>query len=272
MLYSECEQKFNPHTANSGPSSIHHQHHSQHLNILSPHLNNADYLASAAMSISPKYNTAFSVTNLLNPNALEESYKKDQQQQHLQVTEQATNFLHSYQNRTNLASNGSTASSSASSTSSSTSSSNQSTKNPSPSGGMYQNSPTSGSALSFTNQALGSLCSSGSNSSSSAANTTSSSSSSNASSNLSAAAAGLANPYFNYSNTSSYPTGYPQIPAQHHAAAAYNAYGYGSAVGMGQNLGESEAYVNSQFQYSNGGPQAWYSNPTDPRFTSKFCD
>jgi hypothetical protein len=55
MLYPECEQKFSGHAATPA---------AQHLGLLSPHLSGADY---AAMSLSPKYNTAFSVTSLLNP-------------------------------------------------------------------------------------------------------------------------------------------------------------------------------------------------------------
>lgn len=153
MLYSECEQKFS--------MNHHNQSTNQHLSIL-PHINNADYLATAAMSLSPKYNTAFSVTNLLNP-VLEETYKKQQlQQQHQLIQQQQQQeFLQSYQNRTNLTSNGSSNSSSSSSTSSV-----QSTKHPSPSHSAhsvtnpsgYQNSPTSASSFTSAIQpALGLL-------------------------------------------------------------------------------------------------------------------
>jgi hypothetical protein len=135
---------------------------------------------------------------------------------------------------------------------------------------MYQGSPTFTSAAQLAPGSSGSLCSSGSNSSSSAAPT------SNPASNLSAAAADkLFNPYFNYSNGQfgSYPGAAAHAPAgaqlhHHHPYGAYNSAYCGSASG-GQSLAEAEGYASSQFQYAGAGPQAWYSNPTDPRFTSK---
>lgn len=274
MLYSECEQKFGHLNHQNTPAS-------QHLNILSPHLNTQDYLASAAMSLSPKYNTAFSVSNLLNP-VLEESYKKQQlQQQHLlqQQQQEASNFLYS-QTRQTLASNGSSASSSSSSSSnSSTSSSNQSTKHPSPShsahsgthSSIYQNSPTSASSFTSAIQpSLGSLCSSGSNSS---LTNGSGSTGSTSGTNSNSLTAGLANQYFNYQNSQFGQYGH-QIPSGSSGQHNYNAYNspYCNSNNMNQNLTESEAYANSQLQYSNTGSQnPWYSNPNDPRFTmSRF--
>ena len=277
MLYSDCEQKYTP-------SSNQHK---------LPHLTNADYLTSAAMSLSPKYNTAFSVTSLLNP-ALEETYKISSQfhhhhhHHHNQQHDLATsNFLNSYSNRNNT-NNSTTTNNNASSSSSSVSSTsssiiNSSTKHPSPSNSahsgthpsLYQNSPTSQLEPEFSRftsaiqPALGSLCSSGSNSSSSAASTTTPAVPPGSGFNP----AGLANPYFNYSNNqfSSFHHSGNNIGHQSSAHHQYNAYNQAYTNGnIGQNFAESDGYPNTQLQYSSGGPQAWYPNPNDPRFSSKL--
>lgn len=229
MLYSECEQKFGLNQTSTN----------QHLNILP----NADYLATAGMSLSPKYNTAFSVTNLLNP-VLEDSYKKSQFQQ-----QEASNFLNSYTNRvshlaTDSSGNSTSNSHSSSSSTSSTTSvqSNANPKHPSPSNSahshpsIYQNSPTS-----HTSDPAAS--------------------------------------YFNYSNSHQFGSfhasgnGY-QIgsAAQHHynlPSSAYN-QAYANGTNVNQNFHDGDAYANQQLQYPSGGPQTWYSNPNDPRFSSRF--
>ncbi len=144
---------------------------------------------------------------------------------------------------------------------------------------MYQNSPTpqlepeSSRFMSAIQPALGSLCSSGSNSSSSAASTTTPTTISAASGTPgSSFTASLANPYFNYSNNqfSSFHHSSNNIGHQsaHHQYNAYNqAYANGT-TNIGQNFTENDSYANSQLQYSSG-PQAWYPNPSDPRFSSK---
>jgi len=244
------------------------------------------------MSLSPKYNTAFSVTSLLNP-ALEDAYKISSQFQHhlhhnhSQQDLAAPNFLNSYSSRNNNTINSNNASSSSSSVSSTSSSIiNSSTKHPSPSNSansgthpsLYQNSPTSQlepESSRFTSAiqpALGSLCSSGSNSSSSAVSTTTTAVTGSVPPVAGFNPAGLANPYFNYSNnqfSSFHHSGnnFGHQGSAHHHYNAYNqAYGNGN---MSQNFTESDSYPNAQLQYSTGGPQSWYPNPSDPRFSSK---
>jgi hypothetical protein len=128
MLYPDCER--------AGGNVQMSQAAHQHLNLLSSHLNQADYLATAAMALSPKYNTAFNVTSLLNP-VLEESYRKQQEayHHHHQQQQQQHQFksepLAQQSRASNNMSGGSTGSASTPSSLSSSSSSS-SVKHPSP--------------------------------------------------------------------------------------------------------------------------------------------
>ncbi len=275
----------------------------QHLNLLSSHLNQqqADYLASAAMALSPKYNSAFTVTNLLNP-VLEESYKKqnDLTSNFQQVLSQSyqTNRNTNSSNNNNPANNTANSASN-NSTSSSTNSSSSTT-------------PTNASSSSN---------SSASNSSSSSSSSTPSSSSSSSSSSVSSlssinnlknntsplsslnqpthpsslmngnypasfcplpSSAGSVNgtAYFNYPHAhqsanqfnSSISQSMSNTPHSHHAygglQSAYHhshtPYHYNTGVPSGIDNENLSSY--SQIQYPNA--PSWYSNPTDPRFAS----
>lgn len=295
MIYAECERNGTLVPSQTNPSNHH------NLNILSSHLNNPDYLATAAMALSPKYNTAFSVTNLLNP-VLEESYKKQQQQhqQQLQLqTQDASNsfsqaLVQSYQNSRNATSNLLSASSTASSSSSSSSSSASSST---PSSSSNSNSSNSSSINvkhspthniqhpSFGNYQASSF------SSVPSSNSSISSSSSSSSSSNSSNCPPIANPYFNYQAATQFsssihpgshlnPNQGLNNPNSSHLSHHYNlqqytnsAYcnGIGGVGSSSSNDNENMGYVNSQIQSYSNPPASWYPSPnSDPRFASKI--
>lgn len=248
MIYPECDR-------NTVPVSAHHlhqqqsagvdtSHHHQHLNLLHNHLNSADY-AAAISALSPKYNTAFNVTNLLNP-VLEDSYRKQQLQQQLDV-----NFQ-SYPNRTNMNSSGSSSTPSSTTSSSSSSSSSISVKQESPlSLGVHANMcgyAPAGSPESFSPNVV------------------------QPSPTSSAATAPLQNPYFNYAASNQFSNSLVGPPVSHYAAAnSYSHYYNTSPYCSNPAAAAAESDSYSQLQYANN--SAWYSNPNDPRFTSKYsCD
>lgn len=259
MIYPECDRNAVPvpnHHLHQPSTGIDQSH--QHLNLLHNHLNNAEY-AAAISALSPKYNTAFNVTNLLNP-VLEDTYRKQhqhhqqQQQQQQQIQQHIeSNFQQSYPNRANMNSSGS------SSTPSSTTSSSSSVKQESPSmslgvhANMCNSYQPAGSPDSFSPNMI------------------------QPSPNSSAPP--LQTPYFNYAATNQFSNSLVGPPVSHYAAAAaanpyshyYNTSPYCSnaaaAAAAAAAVTESDSY-SSQLQYANN--STWYStNANDPRFTSK---
>ncbi|CAF0739286.1 unnamed protein product [Brachionus calyciflorus] len=258
MIYPECDRNI------GGTVSNHHLHHPslqndpshQHLNLLQNHLSNPEYLASAAAisALSPKYNTAFNVTNLLNP-VLEESYRKQQIQQQQQLLDSTSNFQ-AYQNRSNMNSTGSSTTPSSTTSSSSSSSSSNNSHN------QKQDSPL-GVHPSICNYQPATSPNSFSPSVVQPSPTGNNSS--------------LNNPYFNYSTNQfihSNSLVNPQAAAAHYSTNNYSHYYNNSpycpngTTGLNQ-TNENDSYLNPQLQYANN--SAWYSNPNDPRFTmSRF--
>ena len=286
MIYTDCERSS---TLTATPASIANSASHQHLNILSSHLNSSEYLATAtAMALSPKYNTAFTVTNLLNP-VLEESYKKQQLHHQLQHHghhghhHNHDNFiLQSYRSNNSCGnsitpSSSSSSSSSSSNSSVSSTSSMQSIKHPSPSHSShslpphpslcnYQNSPNSSSFPANSHSIAAPNASNGSNAS-----------------GLSLPTSANPNPYFSYaSNQFTSPLGSSQNQmannfTSHHPYGLSSAYQspycntiVNSNSTIAGSANESENYANAQLQYSNGSASAWYPTPGDPRFASNY--
>jgi hypothetical protein len=291
MLYPECER-----TGSNQMSQAH-----QHLNLLSSHLNQADYLATAAMALSPKYNTAFNVTNLLNP-VLEESYRKQQEAYNQQQFKSEPLVQSSRSSNINGAT--STASAALTPSSLSSSSSSSSVKHPSPISATASAPPSSSSSSSnqpSSYQTSTTPTSSTSSSSFSSASLIVPSPSLPGANTLSAASSSTIPPYFNYQSgsqfnqsnlmaaaahhshhmqhnpahyhshyglpTGAYPSPYGSGSSSHHGMhASVNSNGSSSASSISSTDAESMGYVNQQLQYSN--PGNWYTNPNDPRFSS----
>lgn len=103
MIYSECDRNNNT-NSNSTSNNANHQHHLQtqhhqqsataspYSTSSSSSSSSSDYMATAG---SPKYTTSFTVSSLLNPAIIEESYRK-QQLQH-QLHHQQQHQLNPYQ-------------------------------------------------------------------------------------------------------------------------------------------------------------------------------